>query len=101
METAYSFIVCALMLAGVGWGIVDPVTTMGYIERGVTLRPLLPSVSFGTLILFTNQKKSKIVIEMTNALTKVAGHAGQVTTAWFCGAGDEPGLCAEDCHTIR
>jgi DNA-binding transcriptional LysR family regulator len=70
VETAYSSTVCALVLAGLGCGIVDPVTATGYIERGVTLRPLVPSVSFRTLMLFPNQKRSRIVAEMADALTK-------------------------------
>lgn len=70
VETAYSSTVCALVLAGLGCGIVGPVTATGYIERGVTLRPLVPSVSFRTLMLFPNQKRSRIVAEMADALTK-------------------------------
>ncbi len=68
VETAYSSVVCALVLAGLGCGIVDPVTAAGYVERGLILRTLQPSVSFRTLMLFPAQKKSKIVQAMADAL---------------------------------
>ena len=68
VETAYSSTVCALVLAGVGCGIVDPVTAAGYTERGLILRPLQPSVSFRTLMIFPTQKKSKIVSDLADAL---------------------------------
>lgn len=68
IETAYSSTVCALVLAKLGCGIVDPVTATGYVERGLILKRLEPSVSFRTLLLFPPKKKSKIVQEMTDAL---------------------------------
>lgn len=68
-ETAYSSVVCALVLAGLGCGIVDPVTATGYVERGLVLRPLNPSVSFRTLMLFPPRKKSKIIADMASTLT--------------------------------
>lgn len=68
VETAYSSTICALVLAGVGCGIVDPITATGFVERGLTLRPMKPSVSFRTLMLFPMRKKSKIVIDLAAAL---------------------------------
>jgi DNA-binding transcriptional LysR family regulator len=68
VETAYSSTICALVLAGVGCGIVDPVTATGYLERGLVLRPMRPSVSFRTLMLFPTQKRSRIVLDMADAL---------------------------------
>lgn len=68
VETAYSSTVCALVLAGLGCGIVDPVTAAGYTERGLILRPLRPSVSFRTLMLFPTQKRSRIVSDLAEAL---------------------------------
>ena len=43
-------------------------TAAGYVERGLILRPMKPSVSFRTLMLFPTQKKSKIVADMADAL---------------------------------
>ena len=68
IETAYSATVCALVLAGVGCGIVDPVTAVGYRERGLILKPLEPPVSFRTLLLYPPKKKSRLALEMENAL---------------------------------
>ncbi|WP_374622282.1 LysR substrate-binding domain-containing protein [Devosia sp.] len=68
VETAYASTVCALVLAGLDCGIVDPITAAGYVERGLILRPMRPSVSFRTLMLFPPQKKSKIVLDMASAL---------------------------------
>lgn len=68
VETAYSSTICALVLAGVGCGIVDPVTATGYVERGLVLRPFEPSVGFRTLMLFPTRKRSKIVLDMAEAL---------------------------------
>lgn len=70
VETAYSTTICAMVLAGLGCGIVDPVTAIGFTERGLVLRPLVPSVSFRTLMLFPNQKRPRIVAEMADALNK-------------------------------
>lgn len=70
VETAYSSTICALVLSGVGCGIVDPVTATGYIERGLTLRPMEPSVSFRTLMLFPTRKKSRVVLDMADALRR-------------------------------
>jgi len=69
-ETAYASTVCAMVLAGVGCGIVDPVTAAGYVERGLVLRPMRPSVSFRTLLLYPTRKKLKIVDDMTSVLLK-------------------------------
>lgn len=70
VETAYSSVVCALVLAGMGCGIVDPVTASGYVERGLTLRPLTPAPSFRTLMLLPTRKVSRIVADMARALNK-------------------------------
>lgn len=68
VETAYSSTICALVLAGAGCGIVDPITATGYLERGLVLRPMEPSVSFRTLMLFPTRKRSRIVLDMADAL---------------------------------
>ena len=50
----------------IAWNQLD--IAAGYVERGLVLRPLQPSVSFRTLILFPTQKKSKIVADLADAL---------------------------------
>ena len=70
VETAYSSIVCSLVLAGLGCGIVDPVTAIGYLERGLILKRLEPSVHFRTLLLFPPKKKSRLAVQMTDCLMR-------------------------------
>ena len=68
IESAYSSTICALVLAGNGCGIVDPITATGFIERGLILKRLEPAVQFRTLLLFPPKKKSVLVKQMTDAL---------------------------------
>lgn len=61
-ETPYSTTVCALILAGLGCGIVDPITAPGFLERGLVLKPLEPPVCFRTLLLFPpDRRRSRLV----------------------------------------
>lgn len=68
VETAYSSTVCALVLAGLGCGIVDPLTATGYLERGLVLKRFEPRIEFRTLMLFPPRKKSRLSEEMAEAL---------------------------------
>jgi len=69
VETPYSTTVCALVLAGLGCGLVDPVTAPGFLERGLMLRPFEPAVNFRTLLLFPpDRQKSRLVRDCADAL---------------------------------
>lgn len=68
VETAYSSVVCALVIEGIGCGIVDPVTAVGYMERGLIIRPFVPSIHFRTLLLFPPRKKPRLVQELADIL---------------------------------
>ena len=70
VETAYSSTICALVLSGIGCGIVDPVTAAGYRERGLVLKPMTPPVAFRTLLLLPPKKKSRLALEMEQALSE-------------------------------
>jgi DNA-binding transcriptional LysR family regulator len=70
VETAYSSTICALVLAENGCGIVDPVTAVGYLERGLILKTLRPAIHFRTLLLFPPKKKSKLVDQMTDEMLR-------------------------------
>lgn len=68
-ETPYSTTVCALILAGLGCGIVDPITAPGFLERGLVLKPLDPPVYFRTLLLFPpDRRRSRLVQEFVEEL---------------------------------
>lgn len=68
VETAYSSTIYALVLAGIGCGIVDPITAASYSERGLVLRPLEPKIEPRTLLLLPPKRKSLLTQEMIEAL---------------------------------
>ena len=69
VETPYSTTACALVLAGLGCGIVDPITAPGFLERGLILKPLEPPVFFRTLLLFPpDRRRSRLVREFVEEL---------------------------------
>lgn len=51
METPYSTTICAMVAAGIGIGLVDPLTAEPYLGRGLTLRPFQPELHFRTLLI--------------------------------------------------
>ena len=51
METPYSTTICAMVAAGIGVGLVDPLTAEPYIGRGLTLRTFEPALYFRTLLI--------------------------------------------------
>ncbi|MDW5317072.1 hypothetical protein [Rhizobium sp. PL01] len=46
METPYSTTICAMVAAGTGVGLVDPLTAEPYIGRGLTLIPFETGVTW-------------------------------------------------------
>lgn len=51
METPYSTTICAMVAAGIGIGLVDPLTAEPYIGRGLTLKTFEPALHFRTLLI--------------------------------------------------
>lgn len=69
VETPYSTTVCALVLEGVGIGIVNPNAIDGFPERGLILKPFEPEIYFKTLLVFRpDAQRSQIVKDFTAAL---------------------------------
>lgn len=69
VETPYAITVCALVLEGVGVGIVNPGSMHGFAERGVIFRPFEPAIYFKTLLLFRpDAQRAQIVKDFTAAL---------------------------------
>lgn len=68
VETAYSMTVCALVLAGVGCGIIDPLNAPGFTDRGMVVRPLRPGLAFRTLLIKPPKKPTRLAVEMTACL---------------------------------
>ncbi|RWK40945.1 LysR substrate-binding domain-containing protein [Mesorhizobium sp.] len=68
-ETPNSATVCALALEGVGVGVVNPLSTDGFAERGLVFRPLQPAVQFKSYLLFRpDVQKARIVRAFVAAL---------------------------------
>jgi DNA-binding transcriptional LysR family regulator len=51
METPYSTTICAMVAAGIGIGLVDPLTAEPYVGRGLTLKVFEPVLHFRTLLI--------------------------------------------------
>lgn len=71
VETPNSATVCALTLEGLGIGIVNPMATDGFPERGLVLKPFAPDIQFRSYLIFRpDAQKSKIVKTMVDALLR-------------------------------
>lgn len=69
METPYSTTICAMVAAGVGIGLVDPLTAEPFIGRGLVLRPFEPKLYFRTLLIQPpNRLPSRILAEFLDDL---------------------------------
>lgn len=69
VETIFSSTICALVLEGVGVGLVNPVSADGYAERGVVFRPFKPDITFRSYLLFRpDTQKGELVRKFTAAL---------------------------------
>jgi DNA-binding transcriptional LysR family regulator len=51
METPYSTTICAMVAAGIGLGLVNPLTAEPYVGHGLVLRPFEPALHFRTLLI--------------------------------------------------
>ena len=84
VETPFSATVCALVLAGLGVGIVDPVTSPGFVERGLILRRLSPAPFFRTLLIFPPGRPRPVLAqEFIVALRSVAEKERRAAVARF------------------
>lgn len=69
METPHSTTICAMVAAGIGVGLVDPLTAEPYEGRGLTLRPFEPELYFRTLLIRPpNRLPSLILAEFLDDL---------------------------------
>lgn len=78
LETPFSTNVCAMVLAGLGCGLANPVTAANYIAQGLILRPFSANVHFRSLMLFpSNRKQSRIVRDCVSAFQHVVQPGGK------------------------
>ncbi len=69
LETPYSTTICAMVQAGLGVGMVSPMTAEPYLGNGLSLRPFEPAVHFRTLLLLPpNRQPSRIVTDFIGEL---------------------------------
>lgn len=69
LETPYSTTICAMVDAGLGCGMVNPLTASPYLNGNVVLRPFEPEIYFRTLLLLPpNRHPPKIVNEFVEQL---------------------------------
>lgn len=72
IETPYAITACALILEGVGVGIVNPLAIDGFAQRGVLFRPFEPAVYFKSYLLFRpDMQKARLVRAFVSSLFEV------------------------------
>lgn len=73
IETPYSTTICAMVAAGIGIGLVNPLTAEPYDGHGLTLRPFEPALHFRTLLITPpNRLPSQILESFIEELKKAA-----------------------------
>lgn len=78
IETPYSTTICAMVAAGIGVGLVNPLTAEPYLEKGLVLRPFEPAVHFRTLMIMPpNRQPSRILTEFVEDLRRAARVAAE------------------------
>lgn len=71
IETPYSTTICAMVRAGIGIGLVNPITAEPFLNQGLVLRPFSQKIHFRTLLLFPpNRVPSRILQDFLKELTK-------------------------------
>ena len=63
LETPFSTTICAMVAAGVGIGLVDPLTATPYLDRGLVLRPFEPALHFRTLLILPPHRPPSQIVE--------------------------------------
>lgn len=73
LETPYSTTICAMVAAGIGVGLVDPLTAEPFIGRGLVLREFEPALHFRMLMITPpNRQPSRILRELIEELDRLA-----------------------------
>jgi DNA-binding transcriptional LysR family regulator len=69
IETPYSTTICAMVAAGIGLGLVNPLTAEPYLGHGLVLRPFEPALHFRTLLITPpNRLASRNLVEFIRHL---------------------------------
>ena len=71
LETPYSTTICAMVAAGLGCGMVNPMTAEPYLGRSLTVVPFEPAIYFRTLLLLPpNRPPSNIVADFIEEMKR-------------------------------
>lgn len=74
LETPYSTTICAMVAAGIGIGLVNPLTAEPFLGKGLILRPFEPAVHFRTLLILPpHRPPSRILQDFIAELEQVKG----------------------------
>lgn len=74
LETPYSTTICAMVAAGIGVGLVNPLTAEPFLGKGLVLRPFEPAVHFRTLLILPpNRPPSRILQDFIDELMRAKG----------------------------
>ena len=74
LETPYSTTICAMVAAGIGIGLVNPMTAEPYLNRGLVLRMFEPALHFRTLLILPpNRPPARILQDFIDALDAAKG----------------------------
>jgi DNA-binding transcriptional LysR family regulator len=63
LETPFANTVCAMVQAGLGCGLVNPLTAEPFLGKGLVLRAFRPNVSFRTLLLLPTANPTGVVVQ--------------------------------------
>ncbi|MBY5529350.1 LysR substrate-binding domain-containing protein [Rhizobium leguminosarum] len=63
IETPYSTTICSMVAAGIGVGLVNPLTAEPYLGQGLILRPFEPALHFRTLLIMPPNRLPSLALE--------------------------------------
>jgi DNA-binding transcriptional LysR family regulator len=75
IETPSAASVCAMVVQGLGLSIVNPLTAMDYVGRGLVIRRLSPSIPFRTSLVRPLQRPGNWVVDALEAVLKAEARA--------------------------
>ncbi len=71
LETPYSTTICAMVQAGLGVGMVNPMTAEPYVGRGLRIIPFNPAIFFRTLLVLPpNRYPSRVVSDFVDEVMR-------------------------------
>jgi DNA-binding transcriptional LysR family regulator len=75
VHTPYAASVCELALAGLGVGVVNPITALDYAARGLAVRALTSNIAFKCLLVMPPAKVLSLPAQSLLAVMRVQLHA--------------------------